>query len=217
MTHSINRIRSNYTARNVGGGARAMIRARGDAGLVKLVFERSLVPMVMVDARRRYLDVNRPARLWFRASLDELRGNAMDDLAPADQAVLIEREWARLIDAGCVSGHYLAAKPSGGRVDVVYCALADVLRGVHLSVFAPADSPEGKLDPIEEDPSAALTPREIDLLVLAAEGLGGRQLAEKLTLSPATVNTHFKNIHQKLHVGTRAAAVATAIRLGVID
>jgi DNA-binding CsgD family transcriptional regulator len=209
------RIRPGYVPSTVGGGGTAVGRARGDARRVKAVFERSLVPMVMVDAKRRYVNVNRPALLWFRASLDEMREYAMDDLAPTDQSAVIERGWARLVDAGVLAGHYLAAKPDGSRVDIVYNALADVLPGQHVVVFARADWPEDEL--IKDVPYASLTPREIDLLALAAEGLGGRELAERVTLSPATVNTHFKNIHEKLQVRTRAAAVAKAMRLGMID
>jgi ATP/maltotriose-dependent transcriptional regulator MalT len=67
------------------------------------------------------------------------------------------------------------------------------------------------------DPSALLTRREIEVLALAADGLGGLELAERLVLSPSTVRTHFKNIYEKLGVRNRAAAVAKAMRLGVID
>ena len=55
------------------------------------------------------------------------------------------------------------------------------------------------------------------MLAFAAEGHGGRELAQALVLSPATVNTHFKKIYHKLGVRTRAAAVAKAMRLGMID
>jgi ATP/maltotriose-dependent transcriptional regulator MalT len=62
-----------------------------------------------------------------------------------------------------------------------------------------------------------LTPRELEVLSLAADGLGGLELAERLVLSPATVRTHFKNIYEKFGVRNRSAAVARAMRLGVID
>jgi ATP/maltotriose-dependent transcriptional regulator MalT len=65
--------------------------------------------------------------------------------------------------------------------------------------------------------SLPLTAREIEVLALAADGLSGPELAHELTLSPATVNAHFKNIYRKLDVRNRAAAVAKAMRLGAID
>jgi PAS domain S-box-containing protein len=61
-----------------------------------------------------------------------------------------------------------------------------------------------------------LTEREIEVLRLAAEGLGGPGIAEQLVISPATVRTHFEHIYEKLGVGDRAGAVAQALRTGLI-
>ena len=61
-----------------------------------------------------------------------------------------------------------------------------------------------------------LSEREIEVLRLAAEGLSGPGIAEQLVLSPATVKTHFEHIYDKLGVGDRAAAVAQALRTGLI-
>jgi PAS domain S-box-containing protein len=212
-------IPSEHVQRRVSAGSEAVIGARGDTRRLKAVFEHSPVPMVTVDARRRYVDVNCPARLWFRLSQDEMRKYAIDDLAPADQLGVIEREWARLLERGDVAGQYLSLKPDGNRVTVVYSALARVLPGLHVIVFAPADWPEDELGLIEDDGrdvSASLTPREIEVLALAADGLSTPELAQRLGLSSYTVKSHFKNIHAKLHVRNRAAAVAKALRLGVI-
>jgi PAS domain S-box-containing protein len=62
-----------------------------------------------------------------------------------------------------------------------------------------------------------LSARELEVLRLGAEGLSGPQIAEELVLSPATVRTHFAHIYEKLGVGDRAAAVAQALRTGLID
>jgi PAS domain S-box-containing protein len=61
-----------------------------------------------------------------------------------------------------------------------------------------------------------LTDREMEVLRLAAEGHSGPGIAELLVLSPATVRTHFEHIYEKLGVGDRAAAVAHALRTGLI-
>jgi PAS domain S-box-containing protein len=61
-----------------------------------------------------------------------------------------------------------------------------------------------------------LSPREIEVLQCAAEGNIGREIADLLVVSPATVKTHFENIYEKLGVGDRAAAVAHGLRLGLI-
>jgi PAS domain S-box-containing protein len=61
-----------------------------------------------------------------------------------------------------------------------------------------------------------LSDRENEVLRLAAEGVSGPGIAERLVLSPATVKTHFEHIYEKLGVGDRTAAVAQALRTGVI-
>jgi DNA-binding CsgD family transcriptional regulator len=212
--------RSGHIPRSVGAAAEAVLDARGEAQKLKRIFEHSDVPMVIVDGRRRDVEVNRPARLWFRLSLEEMRAFAIGDLTSAPPTEVIEQHWERLLHVGSVAGRYPVDGHDGRPLDVVYCALAHIMPGLHLIAFVPADRPEDELPVIEDDgvdPSASLTPREIEVLALAADGLGGPQLAQQLVVSPATVKTHFKNIYEKLDVRNRAAAVAKAMRIGVID
>jgi DNA-binding NarL/FixJ family response regulator len=61
-----------------------------------------------------------------------------------------------------------------------------------------------------------LTAREREILQLAAQGMSGRTIANRLTLSPSTVKTHFENIYAKWDVSDRASAVAKALREGLI-
>jgi two-component system, NarL family, nitrate/nitrite response regulator NarL len=62
-----------------------------------------------------------------------------------------------------------------------------------------------------------LTPRERDVLQLAANDLSAPNIAERLSVSPATVGTHFGHIYIKLDVRSRAGAVAKGMRLGLIS
>jgi DNA-binding CsgD family transcriptional regulator len=55
-----------------------------------------------------------------------------------------------------------------------------------------------------------LTPREVEVLKLAAEGLSNREIAERLIVSEHTVHRHMANIYVRLGVSSRAAAVAVA-------
>jgi PAS domain S-box-containing protein len=64
--------------------------------------------------------------------------------------------------------------------------------------------------------SRELTAREREVLQLAAQGLARKAIAQKLSLSPSTVKTHFENIYTKWGVSDRASAVAKALREGVI-
>jgi PAS domain S-box-containing protein len=70
---------------------------------------------------------------------------------------------------------------------------------------------------LTEPGSRPLTNRELEVLRLAAEGNAGPQIAEQLFLSAFTIKTHFEHIYEKLGVGDRAAAVAHALRTGLIS
>ena len=61
-----------------------------------------------------------------------------------------------------------------------------------------------------------LTPRELEVLQPAGEGRSGPQIAQELFISPTTVKTHFEHIYEKLGVSDRPAAVAHALRTGLI-
>jgi DNA-binding NarL/FixJ family response regulator len=62
-----------------------------------------------------------------------------------------------------------------------------------------------------------LTARELEVLQLLSEGLGHRQVASQLSISPKTVSTHIEHILVKLRVSSRAQAVAAAYREGIVQ
>ncbi len=61
-----------------------------------------------------------------------------------------------------------------------------------------------------------LTVREREVLTLVAEGLSNREIAERLTVSLSTVQTHYAHIVEKLNLRNRAELVKYAIRHGLI-
>ena len=61
-----------------------------------------------------------------------------------------------------------------------------------------------------------LTPREVDVLRLLAEGRRDREIATGLAVSGATVRTHLTNILGKMGVVTRSQAILAAIELGIV-
>jgi DNA-binding CsgD family transcriptional regulator len=63
----------------------------------------------------------------------------------------------------------------------------------------------------------SVTPREADVLGLASHGLTAAEIADALVVSAGTVRTHLENVYAKLGVSDKAAAVATALRHGLID
>lgn len=64
---------------------------------------------------------------------------------------------------------------------------------------------------------AGLTGREREILTLLAEGLSNREIADRLTLSLSTVQTHYSHIMEKLKLQNRAELIKYALRHGLID
>jgi DNA-binding NarL/FixJ family response regulator len=66
--------------------------------------------------------------------------------------------------------------------------------------------------PMAASLASKLTPRELEVLRMLADGLAQDEIARDLFISPKTVSTHIEHILQKLGVRTRAQAVALAYR-----
>jgi len=62
----------------------------------------------------------------------------------------------------------------------------------------------------------SLTPREIEVLCLLAQGLDNTAIAQRLTLTTRTVQNHVSNIYGKLGVASRTEAALFAIRQGLV-
>lgn len=64
--------------------------------------------------------------------------------------------------------------------------------------------------------AADLTPRESEVIVLLAQGKSNAEVAEKLSVSLATVRSHVHHVLRKMGVSTRAQAVAIAYETGLM-
>ena len=65
-------------------------------------------------------------------------------------------------------------------------------------------------------PNQALTPREIEVLGMLAEGLGNKTIARRLGISEHTVKFHVSSIFTKLNASSRTEAVTSGARQGLI-
>ncbi len=63
----------------------------------------------------------------------------------------------------------------------------------------------------------SLSERERQVLEMIAEGLSAPEIGRRLYLSPATVKSHLQSLYDKLGVSDRAAAVAEAMRRGLLE
>lgn len=71
--------------------------------------------------------------------------------------------------------------------------------------------------PRPEQPERQLTPRELQLLSLLAEGHGYGEAGDLLKVSENTVRNYIRSIYEKLHVHSKSEAVSKALRQGLIS
>lgn len=67
------------------------------------------------------------------------------------------------------------------------------------------------------DDRPVLSPRELEVLRLAADGLSAVEIGQRLHISKTTVRTHLQHVYNKVGVNDRTAAVAQALRMGLLD
>lgn len=67
-----------------------------------------------------------------------------------------------------------------------------------------------------QQPSEPLTPREMDVIEMLAEGMSNKMIAHRLEISEHTAKFHVNSILAKLRAGTRTEAVMRGIRLGLV-
>jgi len=151
-----------------------------------------------VEATARLKELRHPARVLILTTYDTDR-----DVLPA-------------VRAGA-TGYLLKDVPREELIRAVRAAHAGE------SVLAPAVAGTlmglaggtGADDP--NPPGGPLSPREVEVLRLVAEGTTNRTAARRLLISETTVKTHLLHIYAKLGVRDRAAAVAAAYKRGLLD
>lgn len=183
------------------------LRVVGEAadGRAALALARELRPdLVLMDLRMPGLDGLAATRAIVEAS-------------PSTRVVVLTslETRAHLLEALRVgaAGYLLKGATKQEVLETLRAALAGEVR-VQPSLAA------GLLQDVARGAPAAghgLTPREVDVLRLVARGLTNDAIARQLGLTVNTVKTHLSHLLRKLDVPDRAAAVARAIPLGLLD
>jgi two-component system, NarL family, nitrate/nitrite response regulator NarL len=134
--------------------------------------------------------------------------------------VLLERTVPRQVDefmAAGVSGCVEKSASSSLLFGALRLALAG---GIYLprsllaaSLNEPAASVDAGNGPGTRDPHLHLTPRQIEVLALLAQGRSNKMIARELDCAEATIKTHLTTIFKALNVRTRGQASAVAQRL----
>jgi PAS domain S-box-containing protein len=196
------------------------------ASRLHLAFERSRNPMLMADDQRRWVNGNAAAAELLGITRDAIPWRRMDDFTPPLARPKLDEQWAGFLARGAAEGWYrLWVASQGAAPPFEFSMTANVLSSRHLAVFIQPEEPvEASAElaapwslPSEAVPGPGLTRREREVLTLLAAGLRGREVAERLILSPETIKSHVQNALAKLGRRTRAGGVATALITGQID
>jgi DNA-binding NarL/FixJ family response regulator len=97
-------------------------------------------------------------------------------------------------------------------VEQIICAVRSTAAGMLSLDRSMVPEPEAAEEIMEE-----LTPREIDVLRLLAEGFANREIASRLDISEHTIKFHIRSILAKLGASTRTEAVTRGLRAGLIE
>jgi ATP/maltotriose-dependent transcriptional regulator MalT len=172
-------------------------RASGLLGTAYLLGRLRLVAAHLAHARGDFDEARRAAE----DAVDRLT----DAAAPYDAAVA--RLWLARALLGLRREESAAAAARAARD--AFAALGAV-RELGSAEALLAGGREGEVDLGE------LSPREVEVVRLVAQGLGDAEIAARLVLSPHTVHRHVANVRTKLRLPSRTAAVAYAARAGLL-
>jgi len=99
-----------------------------------------------------------------------------------------------------------------GIANRVLCAYASEKTGAGAHASAPSN---GSKTRTRERSNTRLSPREIEVLRLVAQGLSNQKIADQLELGLETVKTHMRHVMEKLTVSDRTEAAVKAMREGL--
>jgi DNA-binding NarL/FixJ family response regulator len=178
------------------GGLEVVGETTNDQGAVALA--RELKPDVVI------MQVQMPFEKA-KEALDQMR-----EVEPAPKVVIVtmfeDPAFVRdLLKLGA-SGYVLKSGSSRQLVGTVRAA-----------VFAPEGGdvvvgmPREMLEEAEGGSEGVLSARELEILILAAQGLSNRQIAGRVHLAEGTVKRHLHNTYNKMEVGSRGEAVRKAL------
>ena len=187
------------------------------------------VALLVVDDECRVAEASLAACRLLGLGRDDVLDHSLPELLVPEAADRLRAVWGPFHEIGGHAGPFEVAWPEGDAAPVDISVTAAVLPGRHLVVLSPTEGLEAPPATTRAAPakperrapgrghSRGPTARERQILSMLASGDTDVQIAGKLGLSPATVQTHVRNAKAKLGARTRAQAVAMAIREDLIE
>jgi DNA-binding CsgD family transcriptional regulator len=188
------------------------------------VFDRSQIPMALVDRDRCYVAVNDAGLAVFRFQRDDVIGKQAGRTAIGPDISALDEQWEQLLATNELYGELVVRHTNGLPVRISYAAHATNVDQEWLALFVALSAnvePDGAELIGTSEPAtgsyttAALTRREREVVRRVALGATTRQIASDLFLSPATVRAHVRNAMVKTKARTRAQLVAIVLGDGL--
>ncbi|WP_078290876.1 response regulator transcription factor [Mycobacterium sp. D16R24] len=185
------------------GQIEVVAEAEDGAGALALI-RQHLPDVALIDYRMPELDGTQVAAAVRR---DELRTRVLLLSAHDDAAIVY-----RALEEGAAG--FLSKEST--RAELV-SAVLDCARGRDVVTASLTSGLAGEIRRRAQPAGPALSAREREVLRMIAAGLTVPTIAKQLFLAPSTVKTHVQRLYEKLGVGDRAAAVAEAMRRGLLE
>jgi len=190
----------------------------GWGGLFQTAFKRSRNAMVLLDGRRRHVDVNGAYIGLLGYPRTALIDHPVYEFV-AGGPLLSPEEWRRELAQGQFAGQADLVRSDGGTVTVQFAGHTEVVTGKSLVLFVVLETSRRRrrLPDVPPEPAGpnALTTRELEIVRMIAHGGTSGQIAAELHLSQNTVRTHVRNAMVKLDVRSRAHLVAKSLGDGI--
>ena len=196
-------------------GLRWMLKADGSVDVVAEAAngEQLLEVLNDVECDAVLLDLSMPGT----GGLEVLRTLRQRPSPPA-VVVLTMHDDATHVDRALASGAGGYVLKSASREEIIRALTAAVGGGAYVQPSLAKALIARHITPERQEAKAVpLSLRQLELLRLIANGATNKELAHRLGISEATVKSYLKDLYQRLGVPSRAAAVAYALRAGIVQ
>jgi PAS domain S-box-containing protein len=186
---------------------------RGWAGLFATAFRGSRNAMVLLDEKRRHVEVNGAYLSQLGYSRDDLIGRPIWEIVVGGP-VYSDEEWYDALARESFTAEGELIRANRDTVHVQFAAHTETVTGRRLVLFvALTTSRWGRhfRRDVGEHRNGPLSAREQEIVRLIAEGDSGPEIAERLQISHDTVRTHVRNAMTKLGARSRAQLVAKSL------
>jgi PAS domain S-box-containing protein len=194
-----------------------MAGQEGWAGLFATAFKGSRNAMVLLDEQRCHVEVNGAYLAQLGYPRERLIGRPVYEFV-AGGPIRTKEEWEADLSRGSFTGEGELMAADGSTVRVQFAAHTEVVTGRRLVLFVALSTSRWgrhfRRDVDEAGPPEPLSPRELEIVRLIADGDSGPEIAAQLHISHDTVRTHVRNAMTKLGARSRAQLVAKSLADG---